>query len=42
MEFSDLLALHSVRPDVQWVKENGMDQKEYVVLAVTDTGTGIP
>jgi len=36
------LSTTSVRPGAQWAKENGLDQKEYIILSVTDTGTGIP
>ena len=31
----------SIIPDLQWCQENGMEQMEYVVLTVADTGTGI-
>ncbi len=36
------LTTSSVVPDLSWVKENGLDRKSYVVLAVSDTGPGIP
>jgi len=35
------LSTTSVHPAVQWAKENGLDEKEYVVFTVTDTGKGI-
>jgi len=29
-------------PDLQWARENGLEEGHYVVLSVTDTGSGIP
>ncbi len=38
---SIMISTTAVSPDSQWAKENGLQQNEYVILAVTDTGTGI-
>jgi len=35
------LSTTTFSPDLQWAKENELKQKEYVILTVTDTGTGI-
>ncbi len=35
------LSTTTVIPDLQFAQTNGLEQKEYVVLDVTDTGTGI-
>ncbi|MCP4337457.1 MAG: ABC transporter substrate-binding protein [Desulfobulbaceae bacterium] len=36
------LCTNAVSPELQWLTEHGLTQKEYVVLTVTDTGIGIP
>jgi CheY-like chemotaxis protein len=36
------IATSGIIPDLQWCKENGMKQMEYVTLTIEDTGTGIP
>lgn len=36
------LETSAIVPDHQWCKEHGLKETEYIVLTVTDTGTGIP
>ncbi|MBU0961346.1 MAG: response regulator, partial [Proteobacteria bacterium] len=38
---SIILKTSSIVPDMQWARENELEQKEYVILTVTDTGPGI-
>lgn len=35
------LSTECLCPDLQWAKENALEHREYVVLGVSDTGTGI-
>jgi len=36
------LSTSSIVPDLQWARKNGLEQRQYVVLTVADTGEGIP
>ncbi len=36
-----MIKTSSLVPDQQWARENGLEQGQYVVLTVTDTGAGI-
>jgi PAS domain S-box-containing protein len=36
------LSTTTVTPSQQWARENGLQQKEHIVLTIADTGPGIP